>query len=87
MKAANIIKDALKNKKLIIGTRTVTRGIKNGLVDTVIFASNCPEYIKSDLNYYAKITGMKLMEFEGNSAKLGETCGKPFNILVVGIKR
>jgi len=81
------IKDALKSKKLVIGTRVVMKGLKKGSLETVLFASNCPENIRKDLNHYADISKIKVNEFKGDSLKLGEICGKPFTILMVGVKK
>ena len=88
MKAAEKeIKDAIKAKKLMMGKRTVMRGLKGGTVDSVICASNCPEGMKKDLEHYASVSKITVKGFEGTSAKLGEVCGKPFNVLIVGIRK
>ncbi len=79
------IRTALKERKLIIGSRSVIKDVKLGRIDTVIYASNLPESKKRDLKYYSNIAGFSLQRFDGNSAELGELCGKPFSILMVGI--
>jgi large subunit ribosomal protein L30e len=79
------IKDAIKEKRIIIGSRTVIKGVKKGRISSVVYASNCPEGIRKDLEYYSKGGFMGLKEFMGNSVQLGELCGKPFNVLLVGI--
>ena len=81
------IKDAIKNEKLIIGSRTVLKNLKNEMLDSIAHASNCPEGMVKDLNHYSKTSGVKLEEFKGNSIQLGEFCGKPFKILIVGVKK
>jgi large subunit ribosomal protein L30e len=80
------IKDALKTGKLVIGTKKVKDGLKNGKIKYVIYATNCTPDILADLKYYAKYFNIKLEPFEGNSKQLGEACGKPFTILMVGIR-
>ena len=81
------IKDAAKSQKLLMGSKTVLRGVKSKSLSTVIYASNCPDGVLKDLNHYSKISGMKLEEFSGNSIQLGEMCGKPFAMLMVGVKK
>jgi len=81
------IKDAIKNEKLIIGSRTVLKNLKNEMLDSVVYASNYPDGMIKDLNHYSKVSGVKLEEFNGNSVQLGELCGKPFRILIVGVKK
>ncbi|MEM7816111.1 MAG: ribosomal L7Ae/L30e/S12e/Gadd45 family protein [Candidatus Aenigmatarchaeota archaeon] len=87
MLSLNQIKEAEKEKKLVIGSRTVIKGIKRGIIHSVIYASNCPETIRKDLEYYAKNLFISIRQFEGNSLQLGEACGKPFSVLLVGIKK
>lgn len=81
------IKDAIKNRKLVIGTRTVIKDIKNSRLESVICASNCPTPRIRDLEHYLKISKIELKRFGEDSTKLGEACGKPFTALVIGIKK
>ncbi|MCX6814058.1 MAG: 50S ribosomal protein L30e [Candidatus Aenigmarchaeota archaeon] len=81
------IKEAMKEKKIIIGSRTVIKGVKRGHINSVIYASNCPEETRKDLEYYSKSEFVAVKDFKGNSVQLGEICGKPFNVLLVGIKK
>ena len=81
------ISEALKENRLLIGSRSVMKGIKNGNVLSVFFAKNIPSSIRDDLEYYAKISEIELKQFDGNSSQLGELCGKPFKILMTGIKK
>jgi large subunit ribosomal protein L30e len=81
------IKEAMKEKKIVIGSRTVIKCVKGGHINNVIYASNCPEETRKDLEYYSKSGFLGLKEFKGSSVQLGELCGKPFNVLLVGIKK
>lgn len=87
MVAEKDLKEALKTKKVVIGSNSVIRAIKTGAVKTVVHASNLPENSLKDLGYYSQIGGITVEKFEGTSKQLGETCGKPFNILLVGLKK
>ncbi len=80
------IKEALKAKKLVMGSNSVIRGVKTGHIKTVVHASNFPENSMADLKHYKQLGGITLEKFDGTSKQLGELCGKPFNILVVGLK-
>jgi large subunit ribosomal protein L30e len=85
METEKDIRGALKAGNFVLGTNSVLKAMKNGRIESVIYASNCPESTKSDLNYYNKVSGVVLKEFGENSLRLGEFCGKPFNILLFGI--
>lgn len=84
---ANEIKEAMKGGKLLIGSNIVQRNLKTGIVQSLIFASNLPDKNRKDFGTEASVSGIELKEFEGNSAQLGEACGKPFNVLIIGITK
>lgn len=86
MDNVKIIKDAMKKGKIVMGSRTVLKGMKNQKLESVVYASNCPDSLMKDLDHYSKVSGTKVDGFDGNSVQLGEFCGKPFNILLIGIK-
>lgn len=81
------IKDAVNAKRLVIGTRQTVRCLKSGSISRVIFASNCPESLKRDLNYYQSLGSVETAGFPKDSVGLGIECGKPFNIVMVGVKK
>ncbi len=83
----NEIKEATKEKRLLIGSNSVLRSLKRGELQTVICASNLPAARKKELDSHASASGIDVREFGGDSAKLGEACGKPFNILLIGVKK
>lgn len=80
------IKEALKEKKLVIGTRVVFKELKRGRIKKIVYASNCPAESMKDLEQYGK-SGAGLGVFKGDSIMLGEACGKPFKALMIGIKK
>jgi len=79
-----MVKDAHDSGKLLIGSRSVARGLKSGKISHVVLASNCPEGCKKEV---ASAGGPKVdvIESKSDSVRLGETCGKPFTVLMVGI--
>jgi large subunit ribosomal protein L30e len=87
MDARKTITDAIKESKLLMGRRSVFRSMSNRELNLIIRASNCPDDVKRDLDRYSEISGIRLEDFKGNSSQLGEMCGKPFSILVVGIRK
>lgn len=81
------INEAVKKRNLLMGSNSVFKELKKGGLGKVICASNLPSARKKDLNHYASVSGIEVKEFDGDSAMLGETCGKPFSILLIGIKK
>ena len=87
MSSEKLIKDALKAGKTVIGKESVMKAVKTGKVTTVMCPVNCPAGLLKEFEYYGKVSGLKLEKFEGNSADLGQLCGKPFNIVILGIEK
>jgi large subunit ribosomal protein L30e len=87
MAADKMLKEAMKAGKLLIGRRSVLRALKSGSLSAVLLPSNCPADIARDIEYYKKVSSTEVVEFGGNSAQLGEACGKPFKIAIVGIEK
>jgi large subunit ribosomal protein L30e len=81
------MKAAIKAKKLLIGKRSVIRGLKEGHMSSVVYASNCPDVLRKDLEHYSSVSKVSVKGLGSDSVKLGEMCGKPFNVLVAGIKK
>jgi len=80
------IKDALENKKTVIGTKEVLKSIRNGKIEKIFLASNCPEEIQKDIKHYAQLSNIEIVKFDGTGKQLGVFCGKPFPIAVLGIR-
>ncbi len=80
------IKKAISENRITIGLREVMKKLKSGKLKLIIIASNCPENIKSELEYYSKLSETKLEIFDGTGRDLGVFCGKPFPVTVIGIE-
>ena len=81
------IKEAMKEEKLIIGSKSVIKNIKLNAVEYVICSANCTEDVINDLSHYSKNFAVEIKKFKGNSRQLGEICGKPFNVMLLGVKK
>ena len=81
------IQKALKEKKVLLGSRSVLSAARTGKIDSLVYARNTPQRTMSDIRHHANISGFKTHEFKGNSLELGELCGKPFSVLLLGISK
>ncbi len=68
------------DKKMIIGAKEISKGIKNGTVKKVVVAKNCPKQLVE------KLGNVKIEVFDGDQAQLGTKIGKPFPVAMVGIQ-
>lgn len=79
------IKDAIKNNKLIIGTKRTVKALKKDELSAIYLASNCPEVLEEDINYFASFDSVPVEKMTVTCDELGVLCKKPFLVSVVGI--
>ncbi|MBU0953202.1 MAG: ribosomal L7Ae/L30e/S12e/Gadd45 family protein [Nanoarchaeota archaeon] len=81
------IKDAAKKNLLLIGTNSVRRAALAGRLQAAYTASNCPQRTLEEFSRFASHGLFSLEKVDENSIRLGEICGKPFTVLVIGITK
>ncbi len=80
------IKKAIEEGKLVIGSREIVKKLKTDKLKLIVVAQNCPENLRKDIEYYAKLAGVETVEFDGTERDLGVFCGKPFPIAAVAVE-
>jgi len=86
MNLLETVQDALKSKNVIIGYRKSIKFIKLNKPKLIVMANNTPKKIKKEIEYNAKISGVKVEVINSNSKELGVVCGKPFPVTTLVIK-
>jgi len=81
------VQAAVKAGAAVLGYKETIELIRNGSPKTAVVANNAPEARLAELSHDAKLSGVKLETFEGDSKELGLICGKPFPVMVLAIKR
>lgn len=84
---ANIseLKKLLKTDKIILGTDRTLKLLKLGSADRVFLSSNCPEEVKKDIEYYAKLSNVPLIHLKQPNDELGILCKKPYPVSVLSV--
>jgi ribosomal protein L30E len=85
--ALDMIRNAQKTDKLVIGIETTKNALKNGRIEYVFIASNAPQNIIEELEHNAAITEAKVSQIRSNAEDLGVACKKQFRVSVVGVLR
>ena len=80
----NLIK-ADKDNKAIFGTKKTIKALKNGEVEEIYLASNCPESIKKTLKSLIELNNITMTTLEENNEEFSTACKKPFLISVACI--
>jgi large subunit ribosomal protein L30e len=86
MKAQEMIQEALKSKKIILGYKETIKFIKVNTPKLIVISNNLPESLRMEIEHNAKVGNMKIEVFDGNSKELGIFCGKPFPVSALIIK-
>ena len=79
------IKKYLKNGNILIGTNNVIKNLKLGKLKKVYLTSNCPSDVKEDIEYYASLQKLDVVQLQIPNNALGTICKKPFSISVLGV--
>lgn len=86
MNVADEIHSAIKSNNAIIGYRKSVRYLKLSSPKFIVIANNAPDSVRENIEHGAKVAGVKMEVFDGNSNELGVFCGKPFPVTVMVIK-
>ena len=81
------VQDAVKAGAVVLGYNETLELIRNGSPRMAVVANNAPDARLAELSHDAKLSGVRLETFEGDSKELGLICGKPFPVMVLAIKR
>ena len=86
VKHEELIKRAVKKKRIILGYKKVVKMLKlHSDISTVILAKNTPPEMRREIEHLAKLSQTPVEIFDGSGNELGSICGKPFPVTVVGI--
>jgi len=77
---------AVKTGKVVLGANSAVQNAQTGKAKLIMIAANCPKEVRSDIEYYSKISGIPVVVYRGSSIDLGMTCGKPFMVAALSVK-
>jgi len=79
------LKVKLQEDKVVVGTETVLKALKNKALSMIFVAKNCPQKVKEDIHYYAALAKINVVDVEYTNEELGVFCKKNFFVSVLGI--
>ena len=85
MSLDNEVRLLIKTGKVVIGAKRSIQAIKLGRAKGVVLVTKLPKRIESDVLYYAKVGGIKVVRFNGSSYDLGVAIGKPYPVSAIAI--
>ena len=76
----------VRTGKVLFGANSALKNAKIGKARLVIVASNCPQNIRGDIEYYCRLSNVPIVIYNGTSIDLGAVCGKPFMVSALAIR-
>lgn len=71
--------------KVELGSGKAKKVALLGGAKLLVLANNLPKQVLRDLEHYARLSAIPVLEFEGSSIELGTVCGKPFPVSALSI--
>ena len=82
-----VIKDALVDKRLVIGYEATLKALKRSNLVEVFVASNLPKAKLEELKHLCEVGGVKFEQLKLNNEELGFLCKKQYLISTLGIRK
>ena len=83
-KIEDLVLEAKKENKLILGSTQTIKKLKLGKVKAVVLSGNANKNVKDDIKHYTELAQVKVYPYV-NSKELGTLVGKPFNVSALAI--
>lgn len=81
------LKRLIKTDKAVLGTQRTLKLLKAGNAAQIFLSSNCPEHVKKDIGYYAKLAGTPVVSLKYPNEEVGILCKKPYPVSVFSISQ
>lgn len=75
----------MKSGKVDLGYRSTLKDLRKTKAKLIIVSNNCPALRRSEIEYYALLSGAGVHHYNGNNIDLGTACGKYFRVSVLAI--
>merc|ERR1712080_447943 len=75
----------MRSGKVSLGYKSTLKSIRKAKAKLIFISNNCPTIWKTQLEYYAVLSGIKTVLYDGNNVDLGSACGKFFRVSCLSI--
>jgi len=79
------VRKIIEQKKAVIGTDRVIKGLQRQTLREVLLSSNVADSVRKMVLHHAKLAGVAVTELKENSEELAVLCKKPFHIAMIGV--
>ncbi|PIN79738.1 50S ribosomal protein L30e [Candidatus Woesearchaeota archaeon CG10_big_fil_rev_8_21_14_0_10_34_8] len=81
------LKKLLKGGKVVLGTDKTLKILRLGNAKKVFLSSNCSESVRKDIEYYATLAKVPLVNLKQPNDELGTLCKKPYPVSVLSVSQ
>ena len=74
------IRVAVDTGDVTLGSEKSIQSLKLGKGQLVVVVANAPKELIEDVEYYANLSEIPFVVYDGTSVDLGSVCGKPFTV-------
>merc|ERR1711957_1051521 len=75
----------MRSGKVSLGYKSTLKSIRKAKAKLIFISNNCPTIWRTQLEYYAVLSGIKTVLYDGNNVDLGSACGKFFRVSCLSI--
>ncbi len=79
------IRKLINEGRTTLGSKVVIKKLKNGQIEKVFLSKNCKEDLKQDIEKFAKLSSIEIVNVDMTNEEFGVFCKKPFHVSVVGV--
>merc|ERR1712086_745848 len=81
----SVLSVVMRSGKCSLGYKSTLKSIRKAKAKLIFISNNCPAVWKTQLEYYAVLSGIKTILYEGNNVDLGSACGKFYRVSCMSI--
>jgi len=81
----SVLSVVMRSGKCSLGYKSTLKAIRKAKAKLIFISNNCPAVWKTQLEYYAVLSGIKTILYDGNNIDLGSACGKFYRVSVLAI--
>merc|ERR1712179_214465 len=81
----SVLAVVMRSGKVSLGYKSTLKAIRKAKAKLIFISNNCPAVWKTQLEYYAVLSGIKTILYDGNNVDLGSACGRFYRVSCLSI--
>ena len=78
---------AVDTGKVFFGEKQSQKSVLKGNAELIVISNNVRKNVREKIKQLSHVTGVPVLDFNGNGLELGAVCGKPFNVSVMAVQK